>query len=98
MVVAVAVAVAVEGGRRSISGNERDVADYVPRAHGGLRSSASASVDGGGSGGYEIAASRVSSAAEDKADAYISPGLFGLGPGKFSQRGVTTTRLILRQD
>ena len=53
-------------------GNERDVADYVLRAHGGPRSSASASVDGGGGGGYETAASEVSSAAEDEAEDVVS--------------------------
>ena len=29
--------------------------------------------------------------------AYMSPGLFALGPGRFSHRGVTTTRLILKK-
>ena len=51
-------------------GNERDVADYVLRAHRGPRSSASARVDGGGGGGgYKTASSEVSSAAEDEAEA-----------------------------
>jgi len=52
-------------------GNEKDVADYVLRAHGGPRSSASASVGGGG-GGYETAASEMSSAAEDEAEDVVS--------------------------
>ena len=30
--------------------------------------------------------------------AYTSPGLFALGPGRFSHRGVTTTRLMLTED
>lgn len=49
-------------------GNEKDVADYVLRAHGGPRSNASAS----GDGGYETAASEVSSAAEDEAEDVVS--------------------------
>ena len=54
-------------------GNERDVANYVLRAHGGPRSSATASVDGGGGGGgYETAASEMSSAAEDEAEDVVS--------------------------
>ena len=52
------------GGAAIDLGNERDVADYVLRAHGGARSR-----DGdGGGGGYETAASEVSSAAEDEAE------------------------------
>jgi ribosome biogenesis protein SSF1/2 len=53
------------GGATIDLGNERDVADYVLRAHGGPRSSASAS-------GYETAASEVSSAAEDEAEDVVS--------------------------
>jgi ribosome biogenesis protein SSF1/2 len=53
------------GGATIDLGNERDVADYVLRAHGGPRSSASA-------GGYETAASEVSSAAEDEAEDVVS--------------------------
>jgi len=48
-------------------GNERDVPNYVLRAHGRPRSSASASASVDGGGGYETAASEVSSAAEDEA-------------------------------
>ena len=55
------------GGATIDLGNERDVADYVLRAHGGPRSSTSASA-----GGYETAASEVSSAAEDEAEDVVS--------------------------
>ncbi|KAH9998142.1 Brix domain-containing protein [Russula compacta] len=48
-------------------GNERDVADYVLRARGAR--SGSASVDGGGGGGYETATSEVSSVAEEDGEA-----------------------------
>ena len=57
------------GGATIDLGNERDVADYVLRAHGGPRSSASASAS---AGGYETAASEVSSAAEDEAEDVVS--------------------------
>lgn len=43
-------------------GNEKDVADYVLRAHGGRGGATSVDVDGGG--GYETAGSEVSSVAE----------------------------------
>jgi ribosome biogenesis protein SSF1/2 len=62
-----AAAAAASGGVIDL-GNEKDVADYVLRAHGGPRSSAGASVDGG----YETAASEVSSAAEDEAEDVVS--------------------------
>jgi len=53
-------------------GNERDVANYVLRAHGRPRSSASASASVDGGGGYETAASEVSSAAEDETEDVVS--------------------------
>jgi len=55
-------------------GNKRDIADYLLRVHGGLRCSASASVDsgGGGGGGHETATSEVSAAEEDEAEDVIS--------------------------
>jgi ribosome biogenesis protein SSF1/2 len=61
-------AAAASGGGVIDLGNEKDVADYVLRAHGGPRSSASA----GGDGGYETAASEMSSAAEDEAEDVVS--------------------------
>jgi ribosome biogenesis protein SSF1/2 len=64
---ATAAAAAASGGVIDL-GNEKDVADYVLRAHGGPRSSASASVDGG----YETAGSEMSSAAEDEAEDVVS--------------------------
>jgi ribosome biogenesis protein SSF1/2 len=60
-----AAAAAASGGVIDL-GNEKDVADYVLRAHGGARSSASAD------GGYETAASEVSSAAEDEVEDVVS--------------------------
>ena len=49
-------------------GNERNIPDHVPRAHGGPRSSANTSAVGGGTGGYEATASEVSSAAAEDND------------------------------
>ena len=76
-------------------GNERDVADYVLRAHGCLRSSASASVDGGDGGGYETAASEVSSVVENTEIGEEVRGgraFFGCCDGGFDLDGLVTRR------